>query len=459
MSNQGNSDFKTCIFALMSVVNILFPVLFFLGIIILISRNKFFKNSPFSSTSLQFAFVIRALSSLAVFYIYSEYYTVRGEADTFKYFDDSHYMAQALWNHPLDYFQMLFGINCDTNYFHEEYFNQMSNWVRSYDNGLFNDNRLIIRFNAFIRIFSFGNYHVHALVFNLIAFIGSVYIGKVFYTVSGSKLKSYFTVFLVPSLIFWSSGIFKESILLFALGAFLYLFYQGSIGNWNRKKGLVLLFMAGILIVMKLYVFAAFLPACICYYVARNQQRTSAIYLGLFTSFLILAFALGAFKPELSFIALIVDKQRDFINLAHHFDVNSAFPMDYLQANLGSLLKASPEAILNAFTKPWIGEVNSVLFIPPLFENILLLFAVLLCFYSRKKLARLQFKFIFFCLVFTLVLYLIIGLTTPITGALVRYKIPAAPFIWITVLMLLDTRQFPNFLTRNKLYKWLHTSL
>ena len=154
-----------------------------------------------------------------------------------------------------------------------------------------------------------------------------------------------------------------------------------------------------------------------------------------------------------------MDKQRDFINLAHHFDVNSAFPMDYLQANLGSLLKASPEAILNAFTKPWIGEVNSVLFIPPLFENILLLFAVLLCFYWRKKLARLQFKFILFCLVFTLVLYLIIGLTTPITGALVRYKIPAAPFIWITVLMFLDTRQFPKYFTRNKLYKWLHTSL
>ena len=459
MSIPGNSDLKTCIFALMAVVNYLFPVFFFLGIIILISRNNFFKNSPFSSGSLQFAFSIRVISSLAVFYIYSEYYSVREEADTFKYFDDSYYMSQTLWNHPLDFIQMLFGINCDTTYFHENYFNQMSNWVRSYDNGLFNDNRLVIRFNAFIRIFSFGNYHVHALVFNLIALIGSVSMGKVFYAISGSKLKSYMTVFLIPSLVFWSSGVLKEAILIFALGTFLYHFHEASRGKWSRKRGPILLLMAGVLMVMKLYVFAAFLPACICYYVARNQKRTIATYVGLFASFLLVALGLGVLKPELSFIHLIVDKQRDFINLAHYFEVNSAFPMEYLQANLWSLIKASPEAILNAFTKPWVGEVNSVLFIPPLVENSLLLLAVLLCFYWSKKRSPKQFKFILLCLSFTLTLYLIIGLTTPITGALVRYKIPAAPFLGITILMFLDTRKIPKYFTHNKLFKWLHTSL
>ena len=161
-------------------------------------KHNFFKNSPFSSRSLQLAFAIRIFSSLVVYFLYSYYYPVRAEADTFKYFDDSYHMSKAFWSHPNDFFQMLIGIDCNTAYFHDNYFNDMSNWVRSYDNGLLNDNRLVIRFNAFLRIFSFGNYHIHTLIFNFIAFIGSVSMGNVFYAVSKSKLKSYLAVFINP---------------------------------------------------------------------------------------------------------------------------------------------------------------------------------------------------------------------------------------------------------------------
>jgi hypothetical protein len=425
----------------------------------MISKYRFFQNSPFSSRSLQLAFLIRMLSSLVVYYIYSSHYPIRAEADTFKYFDDSYYMAQAFWEHPIDFFQMLFGIDCNSAYFNETYFNNMSNWVRSYDNGLLNDNRLVIRFNAFIRIFSFGNYHIHALVFNLIAFLGSVSMGNVFYAVSKSKIKSYLAVFVIPSVIFWSSGIFKESILIFALGIFLFHFYNVSKGKWKIKSGIILLGTLAILLVMKLYVFLAFLPACVCYFMARNKAKPILTYLTVYTVFLLLGLALASLAPQYSFINLIVDKQRDFINLSQFFEVNSAFSMDYLEPTLWSLLKACPEAILNVFTKPWLGEVNSFLFIPPLFENLLLFVLFLFCFLWRKKLNSVQIRFVFFCLTFTLVMYLIIGLTTPITGALVRYKIPSAPFLWFSVLMILNTRKFPKGLRKNKLYQWLHSYL
>ena len=459
LSFRGNSGVKTCIFVLMSAVNFLFPMLLFFGIFTLISKHSFFKNTPFSKCSLQLAFFLRMSSSLTVFYLYSEYYTVRAEADTFKYFDDSYYMSKAFWEHPVDFLQMLLGLDCNTAYFHNNYFNDMSNWVRSYDNGLLNDNRLVIRFNALIRIFSFGNYHVHALIFNLMAFVGSVSLGKVFYAVSKSKLKSYFSVFLIPSVIFWSSGIFKESILLFALGLFLFHFYQVSKGKGSIKSSLILLFTLGILIVMKLYVFLAFLPACVCYFISRKHENPLRVYLSGYCIFILLAMSLAAFAPQYSFIYLIVDKQRDFINLSQFFEVNSAFAMDYLEPTLWSLIKASPEAILNVFTKPWLGEVNSLLFIPPLCENVLLFVLLVLCFSWRKKISLDQAKFILFCFAFTFLVYLIIGLTTPITGALVRYKIPAVPFIWFSFLMILNTHKFPKGLRKNKLYLWLHSYL
>ena len=335
----------------------------------------------------------------------------------------------------------------------------MSNWVRSYDNGLLNDNRLVIRFNAFLRIFSFGNYHIHTLIFNFIAFIGSVSMGNVFYAVSKSKLKSYLAVFIIPSVVFWSSGIFKESILLFALGVFLFHFYSACIGKWSKKRGVILLGTLGILIVMKLYVFVAFLPACICYFMSKNKETPYWTYFRVYGLFFLIGMGLAVVAPQYSFIDLIVDKQRDFINLSKFYEVNSAFAMDYLEPTLWSLIKASPEAILNVFTKPWLGEVNSLLFIPPLFENLLLFFLLLICFSWRKKLSPNQARFAFFCLSFTMLVYLIIGLTTPITGALVRYKIPVTPFLWFSILLILNTHKFPKGLRKNKLYQWLHSYL
>ena len=156
---------------------------------------------------------------------------------------------------------MLFGINCNTEYFNTEYFNKMSNWVRSYDNGLFNDNRLMIRANAFLRIFSFGNYHVHSIILAFLAFMGSFSLSKLFFEVSRSKVLTYVAVFLVPSLVFWSSGILKEAVLLAALGFFAYHFYQLFDSNRTWKNYMMLFLMSCVLIVLKLYVFMAFVPA------------------------------------------------------------------------------------------------------------------------------------------------------------------------------------------------------
>ena len=226
MSNGGNSDVKTLIFAYMSLVDFILPVFVLLGLLWSISKLDFFKNGPFSTRSLQLAFFLRIAMGFGLFLIYSYHYPSRQDADTFKYFDDSKYMYDAFWTNPEDYFKMLFGIHCNTEYFNTEYFNNMSNWVRSYDNGLFNDNRLMIRVNAFLRIFSFGNYHVHSIILAFLAFMGSFSLSKLFFEVSRSKVLTYIAVFLVPSLVFWSSGILKEAVLLAALGFFAYHFYH-----------------------------------------------------------------------------------------------------------------------------------------------------------------------------------------------------------------------------------------
>ncbi len=435
-------------------MEILFPLLFLFGLLWSISKLRFFKNSPFSIRSLQFAFTVRVVMGFVLFLIYSKYYTVRQDADTFKYFDDSKYMYNAFWSHPLDYFQMLLGIDCNTEYFNTNYFDQMSNWVRSYDNGLFNDNRLVIRINAFMRIFSFGNYHVHSILLSYFAFLGSFSLAQVFYKVSKAKLASYFAVFLVPSVIFWSSGILKEAVLLFALGFFTYHVYELFGQNKRFRTYVVLFLMSCILIVMKLYVFMAFIPAVVAWLVVSKWKRGLWVYFGVYLIFFVLATLIGELDPRYDFVNLIVDKQKQFIGLAEFYQVNSGFAMETLTYDLWAVVKASPEGLINVLTKPWLSEVNSILFLPPFIENVLIFVLLVLSLLYRKSLGQKEWDFAIFCISFCFILFLVIGLTTPITGALVRYKVPGVPFLFMAVFLFMSQNKLPKFLSQSKLMKF-----
>ena len=50
----------------------------------------------------------------------------------------------------------------------------------------------------------------------------------------------------------------------------------------------------------------------------------------------------------------------------------------------------------------------------------------------------------YFCACFVILLFTLIGLTTPILGAAVRYKIPAIPFLVIAFLFILDKQKLIN---------------
>ena len=77
----------------------------------------------------------------------------------------------------------------------------------------------------------------------------------------------------------------------------------------------------------------------------------------------------------------------------------------------------------------------------------------------RKTLNKKQWDFIIFCVSFSIILFTVIGLTTPITGAIVRYKIPAIPFLFIAVFMFMNSKKLPIIFTENKFSQWVNTFL
>jgi hypothetical protein len=431
------------------------PYLFFL--LFLIDKIPFIKQSGFQTNSLRFAFLAKVFCGFLVYLIYAYYYGNRIEADTFKYFDDSYYLYESLYTRPIDFFKMLFGINCEGAYFDDLYYDKMNNWYRVYENSLYNDNRLIIRVNAALRLFSFGNYHVHSIILNFIAFIGSVGMARFFLYFVQTKWKVYVAIFFIPSVVFWSSGILKESLLLFAMGLFCYFLYRLVISkNWINLLFLTLPFL--LLILLKFYVFVAFIPAILGWYFSETTQLKWKAFPLVFGILSILAILLGSWDSSYNFIHILVRKQHDFINMSIAFHVNSAIQMDYLDENIFSILKAVPFGIINSLTRPWPLEIKNILFLPAMIENLVLLVLITIVLIQKVKNPIRSSNFVLFCFLFTFFLYAIIGISTPILGALVRYKIPAMPFLLIGILSLLNTRNI-QFYQSQKIRKWIHTYL
>ena len=103
--------------------------------------------------------------------------------------------------------------------------------------------------------------------------------------------------------------------------------------------------------------------------------------------------------------------------------------------------------------------MKGILFIPPLLENLFIIAIVILSFFYGKRIRPREWKFVIFCLTFSLILFLIIGLTTPIIGAIVRYKIPAIPFLMISVLLFFDGQKLPKLISQNKRLLWINSRL
>lgn len=109
------------------------------------------------------------------------------------------------------------------------------------------------------------------------------------------------------------------------------------------------------------------------------------------------------------------------------------------------LLKNTPEALFNVFIRPLPTDEGSnfkhIVFI----ENLLFIGFLFWCFIKRKKLHSSEQAITYFLIVSALLILLIIGWTTPIIGAVVRYKMAAqlllilAGFVILTPLQKLNS--------------------
>ena len=417
---------------------------FLFGFIIL--KSNFFKGMVFPPRVFAGVFILKICIGFVLYLIYTIHYQDRAATDIFKYFDDSYYMTEALWNKPADFFKMLFGYKNDSTYFNEMYYDKMNNWFRAYKSSMYNDSHAIIRFNAVVRIFSLGYYHVHTVFFCFLSLIGLTALYKAILLEYKAKQKLLFLViFLLPSVLLWGSGVLKEGLMFFGLG-FLIL----SLFHINRSKGknihYWLLFIVGLMLLLfqvKFYVLAAFLTGIIAFSIVK-QTRFKSIWLSYLIAFIavvILGLNFHYILPEFKIIDLLVLKQKDFIELALTEEAGSYFEVTRLAPNFWSLIKTIPEALINSLFRPFPWDASGLLLIVACLENIFVFIILLLSLIFYKKPTKETLNTVLFFFSAGILLMLIVGWTTPVSGALVRYKIPGVIGLLIAAVLVFDQKR------------------
>ncbi len=423
----------------------------------LLKKISFFRNLPgLSYPILVLFFTLKVMAGMFLIYIYTYYYTDPEYADIYKYFNDGRILFSALNENPWDYLRLITGIDASASHL-AVYYEQMSHWYRPWESPLYNDNRLMIRFNALAFLFSGGSIWVHNVFINVLSFTGLVGLYRFFLRYSDQSKVSWLLigVFLFPSLLFWGSGILKEGLLLWSFGLWIYYFDNLLVGKKGKlNQSILLLFFTFILLLLKPYTLFLWLPCMLAFYISRNLPAWKVnMYYGLIImGCIVMVLMAGYFFPSFDILQVIASKHNEYIAHSLHQDAGSLIHTRVLTPELWDVTRAFFMGIIYALFRPHLFEAYSPVTLMASIENLLIVFLLLymLLFYDRKKLNQYEGKWA--GLWFSLLLLGLTGMISVAYGGIVRYKIPALPFLWF---FWVHSTKLPALHLKKIVNKWL----
>ena len=417
-------------------MGLLYSLPYLIVLIWLIPKIPFFKNSGLTPLAIRLFLTLKATVGVGLIFVYTYYYA-KGSSDIFNYFNDGKILHSALQQNPVDYLRMVFGIGDQSPHL-MHYYDQMNYWLKDFNYDMFNDNRTVIRFNALVMLFSFKNIYVHTYIMNTLAFTGLIGIYRfLISTLKIDKSIAIISVALAPSLLFWGSGLLKEGIVLFALGIFLFGITQINQNPKSIRPYITLMFAILLFSISKFYVLLAIGPAIISFFILKriNKPITINLIVHILLYAAIFLLPLSHFFPDIPNV--ISQKQNDFINFVHSLNhVGSYIETPILTSNFLDFTWQAFRGIFITLFRPDLFEAHNFAALPAALENLITIALLIAIPFIRNK--KFKLKYILFCLSFTAILFALAGMTTPVLGALVRYKIPAQPFLYALLLMSLN---------------------
>lgn len=391
------------------------------------------------------ALLAKIAAGLVFALIYLFYY--KG-GDTIMYYETSWAMVNLLFKKPYEFFQVLFG-----EYTLEKvyYFDASTGYPLRY---IYKDSQTfgVVRLLTPLMVFSCKSYIISTIMFSWLSFFGT---WKLFLMYSEkypflTKRLALVTLF-VPSVLFWGSGILKDTITLSAACWYVYAmnnFFLKRVQPW--RNGIIIFFSAFTLILIKPYIFITLLPGSLLWIllerVLYKQTRGFVMFILpviVAVSLLIGAALLSLFSDRMSkfspdkILQTAITTQKD---LKSDYYSKNSFDIGEYDESFGSIIKLAPLATVSGLFRPFIWECTNIVMIFSGLENLVILFFFVLVFIKIKPRRLVNIiidnPLLLFGLVFSIIFSFALGLTTSNFGALVRFKIPALPFFLCSLVIL-----------------------
>ena len=352
-------------------------------------------------------------------------------SDTWHFYDLSKGETDWLMTDPAAFFKdiVMYGYERSGNLFLGE---------NSYWNDL--KSNLIIKLLAICNVFTLKEYYADIVLFNFIFFFGPVALYRVINQLfSINKLLLIAGVFLIPSFLFWCSGIHKDGLIFTCIAVIVFYFqsqlYQRKI-EWKSTATmlLLLLILFALRNFMALLLFVSLAVWLLCVLIPNKKFIVvSSIILvsGIFF------FLTAKISPAVDLPQYVVQKQSEFKQLSG----NSSIDVPVLENNVQSFVAFFPAAIDIALFRPHISEIKNVSYIPAVAEIFLFWIVVIASLFVRnkKQYTSGQGSFIIFCMFFSFSFLLLAGYTITFSGAIVRYKACILPFLFVPVVLKLSS--------------------
>ncbi len=371
------------------------------------------------------AIILKLIGAAALGLIYQFYY---GGGDTFNYYKESTIIYESFFDSPTIWGKLLFAsgeYDLDTL----EYTGRMY-WYhapREY---------MVIRFATFFGIFSANSYLLIAFWFTLISFLGmwALFVALLDYYPQYIKQIA-ISLFFIPSLFFWGSGLMKDTLCVGGLGWMFYGFYFGIVKGKRIILSILIVILSSFLIIsIKPYIFYAFSSAAAFWVFNQHVTKIKSIFLRLsILVFIVSSIVLLLTRiVDLEEIAQTSKIQSEYIYNVSKNQSGSAYTIGEQDGTFQGMIKLFLPAVNVSLFRPYLYEVkNPVMLLSSIEATFFLIFTLYVFFkVGFRRFFKTMFKnpLVNFCFVFSIIFSFFVGVSSYNFGALVRYKIPMMPF-------------------------------
>jgi hypothetical protein len=392
-----------------------------LSIVILISLALLFYRRAAGASPRLFwvALLFKVSMAVALGLVYRHYYSAN---DTWLFFEDAVKLADFARRDLSLYFQFLWTSDSTLSVW-----NELAN---TQERSLF-----LTKLISIFTLVSNNNYWISAAWFAFISFTAAWYLFRtVAQHVPESQNSAALAFLFFPSIVFWGSGLVKETLALagiYFLASLFIKLVKSAKTKW--LEWVIMLISFYVAWNLKYYwtaLFMAVVTTSLLNFFLRNQfaflnNYKMPLWVGIF---LILIAAASLMHPNFylsRFLDVLITNHNDFVKISKPEGLIHYYQ---LTADWWSVCINAPWALISGLFRPFLWEATGITPVVASLENLLLLVLVVSSLF-RKKMTSADQLLYYSVWVYVVLLCIFLALSTPNLGTLSRYRIGFTPFL------------------------------